>query len=457
MDISSIVLAAGDGTRMKSEHPKVLCPVLFKPMILWVTDCLKSLGVKESCVVVGNGAEEVAAVLPEGTRTYLQSERRGTGHAVMMAADLIDQHLDGDIVVLCGDAPFVSAEVLRNALDYHRAQGAAVTVISASLNNPAGYGRIVRSRDGALLAIVEEKDADPKTKQISEVNSGAYWFKGRFLKEALSKLTCENAQGEYYLTDTVKIAVELNQKAVAFTSPDADIIKGVNNRRQLSELNRYARDKVLNQLMDAGVDIPLSDGILISPDAQIGPDTTILPGTIIQGKCVVGKGCVIGPDTLLENSVVEDGCTVNSSQVHQSKIGANSKIGPFTYIRPGCNIGERAKIGDFVELKNSNVGARTSVSHLTYIGDSDFGEGINVGCGVVTVNYDGMKKYRTTVKDGAFIGCNTNLIAPVTVEEGAYIAAGTTITSDVPAGSLAIGRCRQEIKEHRATGKFKGR
>lgn len=451
---SAIILAAGDGKRMKSSKQKVCCEVLFKPMLSWVLDACREAGIKQSdtCVVVSSDPRGVTELLPAGVSTAVQSERRGTGHAVLSAMDFLKAAADRgvtDVAVLCGDAPFVDAYTMISALAAHKEQQNDVTVLTAVLPDPGRYGRIVREQ-GRFTRIVEAADASSTELAVKEINSGAYWFSISYLISSLPLLGSQNAQGEYYLTDLVGLATASGRRAGAFVCPNPDIALGANDRRALSELNRVARDAILERHYDSGVDIPISDGVIIGPDVKIGRDTTLLPGTILCGDTKIGEGCVIGPNTRIIDCELGDGCTVDSSRLEKSRIGARVRIGPFAQLRPDCEIADNVKIGNFVEVKNSVVGEKTSFAHLTYIGDSDFGAHINVGCGVVTVNYNGLGKFRTVVEDDAFIGCNTNLIAPVRVEKGAYIAAATTVTANVPADALAVGRVRQTVYPGRA-------
>ncbi|MDR2932379.1 MAG: bifunctional UDP-N-acetylglucosamine diphosphorylase/glucosamine-1-phosphate N-acetyltransferase GlmU [Oscillospiraceae bacterium] len=457
-NVCAVIMAAGDGTRMKSSYPKVLCDVLFKPMITWVTDHVADAGIRDACVVVREKEDRIAPLLPRGFITATQSADKnkgyGTGYAVMMAADFIKNGGFSDVVVLSGDAPFTGAQDILEAFEKHKSDGNDVTVLTSMLKDPAGYGRIVRDGEG-VAAIVEQADADEDTKLIGEINSGTYWFKAAFLLDALGNITSDNTKGEYYLTDTVAYAVETGRKAGAcVVSPD--VVLGANDRKGLSELNRLALDKVLDRLMADGVNIPFPDGIVIGADVEIGPDTTILPGTVIRGRTVIGAGCEIGPNSYLDNAAIGDGCRVISSYVDSSTLENGVKIGPMSNIRPGCHIKPGVKIGDFVEIKNSTVGDGTAVAHLTYVGDADVGKNCNFGCGVVTSNYDGSKKYRTVIGDDVFIGGNTNLVAPVKLGNRVYSAAGTTVTDDVPDGALVIGRARQTVKEGWAerTGKY---
>lgn len=455
-NVCAIILAAGDGKRMKSTGPKVLCEVLFKPMIHWVADACAGAGIVDMCVVLGSGGEAVRAILPQRVVSVEQHERRGTGHAVMMAADYIREGGFSDVVVLCGDAPFISAADVTGSYAAHKREENAVTILSAKVRDPIGYGRVVRGGRG-ITKIVEERDADDVVRELGEVNSGAYWFDAAFLLGALPKLSRNNAQGEYYLTDTVSIAVEGNLRAGAYLLASPESVLGANDRRSLQTLNTVARRKMLDKLLDSGVNIPFEDGVVIGADAGVAPGTTILPGTIIGGSTIIGAGCEIGPNSYLEDAMIGNRCKVVSSYVRASTLEDGVSVGPMAHIRPGCTIRGGTKIGDFVEIKNSEIGENTSVAHLTYIGDSDVGRRCNFGCGVVTVNYDGAKKHRTVIGDDVFLGCNTNLIAPVTLGDRSYSAAGTTVTGDVPEDALVIGRSRQTIISgwDRGHGKYK--
>lgn len=440
----AVILAAGDGKRMKSDQPKVLCQVLGRPMLTWVEEVCRQAGIQEIIVVAGDRPELLRPAVSESCRFVQQRQRLGTGHAVLAARELLDPA--ADVAVVCGDAPLLRPEDLKSAHARHQQEQNAVTLLCARLEDPTGYGRVVRRADGGVDAIVEERDASASQRQIQEVNSGAYWFSGAFLRDALPQLTAQNAQGEYYLTDTVALAVGAGLRAGAYLCPQPDAALGANSRRQLQQLNGIARRQVLDRHLENGVDIPLEDGILIGPQVRIGPDTQILPGTILEGETSIGPGCVIGPNSMLKNTTVGAFCQIKASWLTDSTVGDHTTIGPFSQLRPGSHVGDHVKIGDFVELKNTSLGDHTSVAHLTYLGDSQVGEWCNFGCGVVVANYDGNHKYRTVVGDRVFVGCNTNLVPPVTLGDGSYTAAGTTVDQDVPAGALAIGRVRQENK-----------
>ena len=446
-----VILAGGKGTRMKTEHPKVLCQVLFKPMLSWVLDACATAGLpaERTCVVTGYQKEAVEALVVSKDpryQTVFQEQRLGTGHAVMMAESFLAQNAGGNVLILYGDAPFIDPQTIRSSLAVHQQNQNAVTVVTAELKDPAYYGRIVREGD-RLQEIVEYKDATEAQRQIHEVNSGIYWFRISALQKALAGLNNQNTQNEYYLTDTIRILRESGEKTEAYRTENSRVILGANSRTDLLALNETAKQQIISQHLENGVEFVSLDGVLIGPDVVIGPDTCILPGTILRGKTVIGAGCTIGPDSLLEDTIVGDSTILNSVQAYQSVIHDHVKIGPFCHIRPNSEIKSGVKIGDFVEVKNSVIDESTAVAHLTYVGDSDVGKRVNFGCGVVTVNYDGLHKHRTQIGDDCFIGCNTNLVAPVTLGNGVYTAAGSTITDDVPDGALAIARSRQEIKE----------
>ncbi len=456
MSENVVILAGGQGKRMKSELPKVLCKVLEKPMITWVTDACENAGFENICIVKGYAAEKLEEYLGGRFETVLQKEQLGTGHAVMQAEEFLKKDPDSDTLVLCGDAPFIDGATIRASLDFHRSEENDVTIVTAELADPVGYGRIIRNGN-EVSAIVEQKDATDEQLEVKEVNSGCYWFKTSSLLETLDKLSPQNAQGEYYLTDCIYLLVEQGKKAGAYKSENPSIVLGANDRRGLLKLNDTARMEVIGKHLDRGVEFTCTDGVIISPEVEIGSSTIIRQGVILRGETVIGSGCDIGPNCIIENTSVGNNTILNNVQSYDAEIGNNVKIGPFVQIRPDSRINDGAKIGDFVEIKNSTIGEKTSVAHLTYIGDSDVGANVNFGCGVVTVNYDGENKFRTEIGDNAFIGCNTNLVSPVRIGNEAYTAAGSTITGNVPDGALAIERGKTVIKDGYAYKKLKKR
>ena len=450
--VCAIVLAAGEGKRMKSKKPKAMMEVLFKPMLGWVIDSVREAGVKDVCVVTGHLEQFVKEYLSKtyvgenACSTVTQYERKGTGHAVMMAKEFLEAHRGGSVLILNGDAPFMDCRNISNSFCFHEVQGSCVTVISAMLDDPTGYGRILRAADGTLMSIVEHKEATMEQLAVKEVNSGAYWFNVDALLSVLDTdhITQSSVTGEYYLPDAVKL---LGDASSAFTADNASVVMGANDPVQLNELNQIARASIINNMVAEGVSITCTDGVIIGPDVSIGSGTVVLPGTILRGKVSIGSDCTIGPNTMIENSTVHDRVIINASQVKQSEILDGTDIGPFSQIRPNCKIGPKVHIGDFVEVKNSVLDEGAKVAHLTYVGDSDVGKRVNFGCGCVTVNYDGQHKARCVVGDDCFIGCNTNLVAPVNIGAGAYTAAGSTITEDIPSDALGIARARQVVKD----------
>ncbi|MGG1657893.1 bifunctional UDP-N-acetylglucosamine diphosphorylase/glucosamine-1-phosphate N-acetyltransferase GlmU [Brevibacillus sp. NRS-1366] len=443
--IHAVVLAAGQGTRMKSKLYKVLHPVCGKPMVQHVVDTLADMQVEDIVVVVGHGADTVRAKLGEGVTYALQEEQLGTAHAVSQAAPFL-QDKEGITFLLYGDVPLLSAQTLSALLTYHNEQQAAATVLTAVLPDPTGYGRIVRNESGEVLRIVEHKDASDEERAIQEINTGIYCYDNRKMWKALAEVKNDNVQGEYYVTDCIGILRDAGEKVAAFKAVDPDETMGVNDRVQLSEAESYMRRRIAVTHMRNGVTIIDPSSTYIEADVTIGADTVIQPGTHLRGRTTIGSDCVIGPQADLTNVEVADGVSITYAVLVDASVDAESTVGPYAYVRPGTQIGRKAKVGDFVELKNAKIGDGTKVPHLSYVGDAEIGDGVNIGCGTITVNYDGAVKHKTIVQDGAFIGCNTNLVAPVTVGQNAYVAAGSTINQDVPDNALAIARERQVNK-----------
>lgn len=443
---TSVILAAGMGTRMKSKMPKVLHKVCGKPLSKWVIDASKAAGADKVCAVVGHKAETVKEVLGDVCEFALQAEQKGTGHAVMQAIDVI-KNSKGEVVILNGDTPLITAKTINKAIEYHKNNGNQATVITAILDDATGYGRIVRDNDGSVLKIVEQKDASEEEKKINEVNSGMYVFDAQSLVYALDKITPNNAQGEYYLTDTLEILLSAGKKIGGYAISDNDEIRGINDRVQLNEAEKIMQKRINEYHMRNGVTMRNPESVYIEDGVEIGNDTEICQNVTIKSGTKIGSDCVIGSGSMLNRAVIHDGVDVLSSVILESEVDEGTHVGPFAYIRPNCHVGKEVKVGDFVELKNSNIDDGTKISHLTYIGDSDVGKRVNFGCGTVTCNYDGKKKYRTTIGDDCFVGCNTNFVSPINVGDGVYIAAGSTITEDIPENSLSIARARQVNKE----------
>ncbi|NNV07076.1 bifunctional UDP-N-acetylglucosamine diphosphorylase/glucosamine-1-phosphate N-acetyltransferase GlmU [Geobacillus sp. C56-T2] len=449
MNRYAVVLAAGQGTRMKSKQYKVLHPVCGKPMVQHVVDQVSKLGVEKTVVVVGFGAEQVKEQLGSQCEYALQEEQLGTAHAVMQAAAHL-RGLEGITIVVCGDTPLITAETMEALIQHHVNAEAKATVLTAIAENPTGYGRIVRNKAGHVEKIVEHKDASEEEKSICEINTGTYCFDNQTLFQALTNVTNDNAQGEYYLTDVIEIIKANGGVVSAYQAPSFEETIGVNDRIALAEAERLMRRRICRHHMQNGVTIVDPDATYISADAVIGRDTVIYPGTVIEGETVIGEDCVIGPYSEISRCMIGHRTSIRHSVAHDSEIGSDVTIGPFAHIRPLSKIDDDVRIGNFVEVKKSTFGKGSKASHLSYIGDAEVGAEVNLGCGSITVNYDGVNKHLTKIEDGAFIGCNVNLIAPVTVGRGAYVAAGSTVTDDVPGRALAIARARQVNKENYA-------
>lgn len=451
-----LILAGGQGKRMKTTKPKVLLEVLGTPMLEWVISACEEASLSEICIVKGYEAVQIDNYLGGRYETVLQSERLGTGHAVMQATEFLKKNADGNTLILCGDAPFIDKDTIEGALCLHKKDNCAVTVVTSVIDNPHGYGRIVRSESG-VTAIVEHKDCTPEQLKINEINSGCYWFNTKALLSVLSELTPNNAQGEYYLTDCLSLLIGKGLGAQAFISENTDVSLGANDRAGLLKLNDIARMRIINKHLENGVEFTCLDGVIIGKDVEIGGGAHIKSGSQLFGKSSVGEGSIIGPNTILTDTTVGCNVTLNNVVATKAIVEDKATVGPWVQLRPDSVVKKSAHIGDFVEIKNATIGERTAVAHLTYVGDSDVGANVNFGCGCVTVNYDGENKFRTSIGDNAFIGCNTNLIAPVKVGKGAYTAAGSTITGDVPDGALAIERGNTIIKEGYADRKLRAR
>jgi len=441
MNMQAIILAAGAGTRMKSKLPKVLHKVCGDTMLNHVINSAFEAEVNECIVIVGHGAEEVKKSLDPEIKTVLQAEQLGTGHALKMAFDEIND--EGTVLILCGDGPLVTEETLKGLIDFHKKSNSKATVMSTDLDNPFGYGRIIRTESNELSKIVEEKDANKEEKLVVEINSGTYCFDASALKKALPLLKNDNSQKEFYLTDTLSILKEAGDKVGVYKIDDYEDIMAVNSRSQLAEVEAIMRKRINEKHMSNGVTFIDPKSTYIDKGVKIGQDTIVYPNVFISRETIIGEDCIIGYNTKIEKSLIGNGVQIQSSTIIDSKVDEDTTIGPYAYLRPNSRIGKRVKIGDFVEVKNSTMGDDSKASHLAYIGDGEVGKNVNIGCGVVFVNYDGVNKHKTIVKDNAFVGSNCNLVAPVTIEESAYVASGSTITKDVPQGSLAVERSKQ--------------
>ncbi|MDQ0233352.1 bifunctional UDP-N-acetylglucosamine diphosphorylase/glucosamine-1-phosphate N-acetyltransferase GlmU [Metabacillus malikii] len=443
----AVILAAGQGTRMKSSLYKVLHPVCGKPMVQHVLDQVTKLDLSKVVTVVGHGAEKVKAELGDISEYALQSEQLGTAHAVMQASTFLENE-EGTTIVICGDTPLITAETIHALLEHHKQLNAKATILTASADNPTGYGRIVRNNEGMVEKIVEHKDATEDERTITEINTGTYCFDNKELFNALNNVSNDNVQGEYYLPDVIEILKKEGKVVSAYQTDSFDETLGVNDRIALSQAENIMKKRINHDHMRNGVTIIDPDNTYISTDAVIGRDTVIYPGTIITGETVIGENCIIGPNSEITNCKIQNETNIRQSVAHDSEIGSKVMIGPFAHIRPLSNIADDVKIGNFVEIKKSTIGKGSKASHLSYIGDAEVGADVNLGCGSITVNYDGQNKYLTKIEDGAFIGCNANLVAPVIVGKGAFVAAGSTVTNDVPEKALSVARARQVNKEN---------
>ncbi|MFZ2948290.1 MAG: bifunctional UDP-N-acetylglucosamine diphosphorylase/glucosamine-1-phosphate N-acetyltransferase GlmU [Desulfuromonadaceae bacterium] len=447
--LASIVLAAGKGTRMKSGLIKVLHPVAGLPMIAWPVAAARDAGSDPIVLVIGHQANAVQGAFrgAPDIRCAMQEEQLGTGHAVACALDALTG-FRGTVLILCGDTPLLRAETLKNMLAYHRDNRAAITVLTALMDDPYGYGRVVRDPSGRVTRIVEQKDADPEEQEIREINSGIYCMDSDFLFANIRGIGNDNAQGEYYLTDLLAIAVRKGLTCLALPTADADEIMGVNDRVQLAEAGRILRSRINRDHMLNGVTIIDPYTTYIDQGVTIGADTTIHPGCRIGGGTVIGSGCEIDGDVSITGCRIGDDCHIKAASVlEDSELGEDAAIGPMAHLRPGTVLGHKVKIGNFVETKKIVMGEGSKASHLTYLGDAEIGRNVNIGCGTITCNYDGVNKHRTVIGDDVFIGSDVQLVAPVSVGRNSLVAAGTTVTVDVPPDSLAISRTPQVNKD----------
>ena len=441
---NAIILAAGKGTRMKTELPKCAFPLLKKPMVTYIIEALESINIDQIICVVGHKKEVLQDILKDRVKYAIQEEQLGTGHAVKCALDFIDDN--GYTIILPGDTPLIDKEILDQLIEVHKSNKNDFTIGTIVLDNPFGFGRIVRDSSNSVLRIVEEKDASEEERKIKEINTGLFLVDNFLLKKALLEIKNNNAKGEYYLTDIVEI-LSKEAKIGTFTIKDTYKLNGINDLYTLSLVEKQFIEAINKKHMLNGVNIVNPETVTIGNDVTIEAGTTIYQGSLILGKTSIGRNCVVGPNSEIFNSTLKDGSKLLHSVCYDSTLEENSSVGPFSHIRMNTVVGQDNRIGNFVEMKNSVMGPKTNVAHLTYVGDTDCGGGVNFGCGTVTVNYDGKNKYRTTIGDNVFIGCNSNLIAPVNIGSESFIAAGSTITDSIDENDFAIARAKQVTKK----------
>lgn len=444
--VTAVILAAGHGTRMRSDLVKVMHPIGGKPMVGHVVDNCRQAGVGRLIVVVGYQKEKVQQYLGDTVEYAVQEPQLGTAHAVMQARPLLAGE-EGDLLVILGDNPFIGPDVIERFLATHRESGAEASLLSAITDDPGMLGRIIRNPDGSLDQVVEYKDATPEQRAIQEVNSGIFLFRLPSFWDFLSQVENNNVQKEYYLPGVIPYIRAAGGKVEAVPAATAEDVLAPNDRKQLAEAEAVLRHRILDRLMESGVSIIDPATTWVDAQATIGRDTVLYPFTFIQGKTVIGANCTIGPNARLVDAIVADGVRIEMSVVEESRIGESCRIGPFAHVRPGCDLGPGCEIGNYAELKNTRTGQGMKMHHHSYLGDAVIGDHVNIGAGVITCNYDGFQKHQTVVGDGAFIGTNVNLIAPITVGQNAYVAAGSTVSKPVPADALAISRPEQVIKE----------
>jgi bifunctional UDP-N-acetylglucosamine pyrophosphorylase/glucosamine-1-phosphate N-acetyltransferase len=448
-NIAAVILAAGKGTRMKSGLVKVLHEVAGRPMVTWPIAAARAAGASPAVLVVGHQADAVRNLLQDqpDLAFALQEQQLGTGHAVACTREAL-AGFTGQVLILCGDTPLLRSETLADLIAFHRSRSAAVTVLTATMADPYGYGRVLRGEDGSVLRIVEQKDATPEEQLIREINSGIYCMDSTFLFAHIDSLSSNNAQNEYYLTDLVAMATAQGATCLAMSIADADEIMGVNDRIQLADAARILRRRINRELMISGVSLIEPGQTYIDQGVTIGPDTVIQPNCFITGATVIGCGCVIESGAVISDCRIGNGCRIKSGSVLEgSDLGEEVAVGPMAHLRPGTVLKAHVKIGNFVETKKIIMGEGSKASHLTYLGDADIGRDVNIGCGTITCNYDGVNKHRTVIGDDVFIGSDVQLVAPVSVGRNSLVAAGTTVTIDVPPDSLAISRIPQVNKE----------
>ena len=442
-ELTTIILAAGQGTRMRSKYPKVLHSLLGRPMLKYVTDIAEGVGSSPILIVIGFEGEQVVKAMGSGYQYIWQRRQLGTGHAIMTAKDAL-AGLSGDLLVLYGDTPLLREETLKELITLKQKTKAQAAILTTVLANPAGYGRIIRNAADYITGIIENKDAAPAQKEIKEVNTGVYCFTITDLLKAIEGLSPANAQGEYYLTDVFKIFSDQGLKIAGLRTNAAEEVMGPNDRLQLANTERTLKLAINSQWMQRGVTIQDPEFTYIGPEVEIGPDAIIMPGTFLIGRTKIGANCVIGPHSRIIDSDIDAKTSVQFSQVIEAHLGPDNMVGPFAFIRPGTVSDAEVKIGDFVEIKNTHIGLGSKVPHLSYLGDAEVGSNVNIGAGTITCNYDGVNKHKTIINDNVFVGSNANLVAPVVIGAGATIAAGSTITKNVSEKALGIARSRQE-------------
>ncbi|KAF0195614.1 MAG: bifunctional UDP-N-acetylglucosamine pyrophosphorylase / Glucosamine-1-phosphate N-acetyltransferase [Bacillota bacterium] len=444
-NVAAIILAAGEGKRMMSSLAKTTHRIAGIPIVAHVARAAIGAEAERIVVVVGKDADQVIAACGPGAEFVVQAERLGTGHACQQAEQLLGNY-EGVVLVLCGDAPLITERTLKKMLTEHNNTGSVATVLTAFPRETRGLGRISRDASGAFKEIVEEKDADETELAIREINAGFYCFNSQALFEALRHIDNNNAQSEYMLTDVLALLTTNGRVCTVITEDFSETI-GVNDRVWLSKAEEAMQARIREKLMWAGVTILSPSSTYIESDVAIAKDTVIYPGSVLRGSTHIGEGCEIGPHAILQNATIGAKTTVINSVISDSRVGEHCNIGPFAHLRPENSIGDYVRVGNFVEVKKSQIGARSKIKHLSYVGDAIVGRDVNMGAGTIVVNHDGVNKHQTIILDNAFIGCNSNLVAPVTIGESAVVAAGSTITKDVPAFSLGVGRARQENKE----------
>ena len=443
MILGAVVLAAGKGTRMNSALPKVLHPLAGRPMIGWVLESLSGVEIAHTVVVIGHGADAVAVALPDGVTTQVQDQQLGTGHATAVGLAGLPESCD-TVLVLCGDTPLVSGDLISGLVAVHQSSGHAATMVTTVMPEAGCYGRVIRDASGAVTAVVEAGDASAVEREVREINAGIFMFDRAVLSAALARVGSSNAQGEVYLPDVLPL---MGASIGTVITDDPDVVLGVNTLVDLAICELILQSRLRETLMLEGVTIPDPSAVYLEVDVRVGRDTVLLPGVHLHGPTVIGEGCVIGPNCVIEASTIADGARVINAVIRESHIGLGASVGPFAFVRPGTVLAGKAKIGTFVETKNARIGERAKVPHLSYIGDADIGEDTNIGAGNITANYDGFRKHRTSVGARVKTGSDCVLVAPVTIGDDAMTGAGSIITDDVPAGALGIARARQSVIE----------